>query len=311
MVTLEEREVETLLPTWYIKNDLSTNCKFIRFALAASLEIWSTNSLLDKGHGEDWFRMHVYSNVWDKAFFDDDQFETKRSECVSQVMKVLKETNKDVKLQKLDFILRDLNTDNDVVTVEEKPSLKGVKADIRKGELLKKNALYLWSKQVKSDVLMEQLEAISCQWQGSKCTIYGSRLLSSDKILTYKKGVFNMPISAKHLSGFSRLLMAVLSLKRVVKLNYAKFTLILEEKYKQETETLNFSDDPSNEISFVSNSTNSDCEEEDKNDEDIEDFVERTMVKMNQMKLDEKGLKQFSDWEDLMLFDCTKRRRTR
>lgn len=134
LVTLEEREmlveisrcsnvaeVEAILPTWYTRKNMSANCRFIKFALTASLEIWSTKSLLNKGHGEYWYRMHIYSNVWDKAFFDNVQFETKRSECASQVTKALKETNKNVKLQKLDSILRDLNTNNDVVAAEEKP----------------------------------------------------------------------------------------------------------------------------------------------------------------------------------------------
>ena len=301
------------------KDDLTSNCRFIRFALAAGLEIWNSKALTKKGHGEDWFRMHVYSNVWDKAFFDDDEFETKRSECLSQVMKVLKEIDGDTRLQKLDFILRDLNTDNDVITAEEKPTLKGVKADIKKGGLLKKNALYLWSKQVKSHVLMEELESMSCQWQGTKLTVYGSRLLSSDLILTYVKGSFQVPVSVKHLPEFSKLLMAVISLKRVVNLSYAKFTLILEEKYKQEIENLVFDDDPLNEVSFVSNSTDSDSEEgqndgDEKNGEksenDIDDFVERTLAKVKNLKLGEEGLKKFSDWEDLLLFDRAKRRRT-
>lgn len=79
---------------------------------------------------------------------------------------------------------------HDVITAEEKPTLKGVKADVKKGGLLKKNTLYLWSKQVKSHLLMEGLESMSCQWQGTKLTVYGSRLLSSDLILTYVKGSF-------------------------------------------------------------------------------------------------------------------------
>lgn len=336
LVTLEEREmlveiskcrntseIQKLLTTWYNKDNLTSNCRFIRFALAAGSEIWNSKALTKKGHGEDWFRMHVYSNVysnvWDKAFFDDDEFETKRSECLSQVMKVLKEIDGDARLQKLDFILRDLNTDNDVITAEEKPTLKGVKTDVKKGGLLKKNTLYLWSKQVKSHVLMEELESMSCQWQGTKLTVYGSRLLSSDLILTYMKGSFQVPVSVKHLPEFSKLLMAVISLKRVVKLSYAKFTLILEEKYKQEIENLVFDDDPLNEVSFVSNSTDSDSEEgqndgDEKNGEksenDIDDFVERTLAKVKNLKLGEEGLKKFSDWEDLLLFDRAKRRRT-
>ncbi|KAI7896190.1 uncharacterized protein EV154DRAFT_541627 [Mucor mucedo] len=218
LVTLEERdmlvelsnckntsELETLLSTWYSKKNLSSNCKYIRFALSASVELWSTKALLNKTH-EDWYRLHL---------------ETKRSECVSQVTKILKEAEKDVKLQRLDFILCDMNSDTDVLTVEEKPSVNGVKADIRKGDMLKKHALYLWSKQVGSSVLMEKLEAIYCQWQRSS----------------------SFPISSRHSPEFSKLLLAILSLKRTVKLNYAKFNLILEEKYKNEVKTLNFADD--------------------------------------------------------------------
>ncbi|CEP12952.1 hypothetical protein [Parasitella parasitica] len=215
LVTLEERdmlveisnckntsELETLLSTW--------------FALSASVELWSTKALLNKTHGEDWYRLHVYSNVWDKAFLDDEELETKRSECVSQVTKILKEAKKDVKLQRLDFILRDMNNDTDVLTVEEKTSVKGVKVDITKGNMLKKHALYLWSKQVDSSVLMEKLEAISCQWQNTKFTIYGSRLLPSDTMLIYKEGSYSFPISSRYSPEFSKLLLAILSLKRTV-----------------------------------------------------------------------------------------------
>lgn len=128
-----------------------------------------------------------------------------------------------------------------------------------------------------------------------------------------------MPVSVKHLPEFSKLLMAAISLKRVVKLNYAKFTLILEEKYKQEIENLVFDDDPLNEVSFVSNSNDSDSEEGqndgdkkngEKSENDIDDFVERMLAKVKNLKLGEEGLKNFSDWEDLLLFDRAKRRRT-
>ncbi|KAI7896140.1 uncharacterized protein EV154DRAFT_547796 [Mucor mucedo] len=436
LVTLEERdilvelsnckktaELENLLSAWYSRKELSSNCKYIRFALSASLELWSTKSLLNKTHGEDWYRMHVYSNVWDKAFLDDEpgfadvlqcystqtkayvnhfnawfplgiwgknetqcwlmfrcqvdtpygnsyrnsvdisgapsfvyftsiiagmkdacttfflvtiatissifetlscpceknmirnastvvilgEFETKRSECVSQVTKVLKEAKKDIKLQRLDFILRDMNNDTDILTVEEKPSLKGVKADIKKGNMLKRHALYLWSKQVDSSALMERLEAISCQWQGTKFTIYGSRLLSSDTMLIYRKGCYSFPISSRHSPEFSKLLLAILSLKRTVKLNYAKFNLILEKKYKNEVKTLNFADDHSSEISITSDSTNSDIESEDSNYKpEDKDFVENTKVMLDELKEEEKGLKRFHDWEDMLLYDCSK-----
>ncbi|KAG2199584.1 hypothetical protein INT47_012184 [Mucor saturninus] len=325
IVTLEERdmlvkiascknfiELKAILPVWYAQCNMSANCRYIRFALATSLELWSSNAMLNKGHREDWYRMHLYAHVWDKAFFDDVEFETKRSKCVSQATKVLKETDKDVKLKRLDFILRDLNNNNDVITVEEKPSSKGVKADIRKGDLLKKNSLYLWSKQVNSDTLIGQLESISCQWQGTKFSIYGSRLVSPDKIITYKKGEFSLPTSGRHASELGRLLMAVISLKRVAKHNYAKFILILEEKYKREVETLNFDNAGLNETSFLSDSTDStgsDSECKKYQDQNEEEFVETVMAKIKKLKFEEANLKQYEDWEDLLMFDSVKRRK--
>lgn len=56
---------------------------------------------------------------------------------------------------------------------------------------------------------------------------------------------------------------------------------------------LNFSDGPFNKISFISTSTNSDCENDE--EEENEDFVERTNDNLDQMKPDGEGLKQFSD----------------
>lgn len=78
----------TLLSTWYSKKNLSSNCKYIRFALSASVQLWSTKALHNKNHGEDWYRLHVYSNIRDKAFLDDEKLKTKRSECASQVTKI-------------------------------------------------------------------------------------------------------------------------------------------------------------------------------------------------------------------------------
>lgn len=93
----------------------------------------------------------------------------------------------------------------------------------------------------------------------------------------------------------------------------------MEEKYKQEIENLVFDDDPLNEVNFVSNSTGSDSEEGqndgdkkngEKSENDIYDFLERTLANVKNLKLNEEGLKKLSDWEDLLLFDRAERRRT-
>lgn len=92
--------------------------------------------------------------------------------------------------------------------------------------------------------------------------------------------------------------------------------MILEEKHKKEAETLKFADDFFNEVSFMSNSTNSDGEYEGEYDEENEppedeDFVENTKVMLDGLKEDEQGLKRLHDWEDMLLFDCSKRTKKR
>jgi hypothetical protein len=169
-----QNDVEELLSKLYQKRDLSPNEKYIRFALAAAHEIWPTGLLKKKGHGEDWYRLHVYSNIWDKAFVLDGDFETKRSECISQITSALQEIDGTTNLQKVDFILSDLNTENDFLSVEEKPSRKGVKADLKKGSTLQKQTLQLWPKKIKSIPLIGELEAITCQWEGLKLTTFAS-----------------------------------------------------------------------------------------------------------------------------------------
>lgn len=51
-------------------------------------------------------------------------------------------------------------------------------------------------------------------------TVYGSHLVFSDLMRSYKKDMFQVPVFVKHLLEFVKLLMVVISLKRIVRLNY-------------------------------------------------------------------------------------------
>ncbi|KAI9349399.1 hypothetical protein BD770DRAFT_436717 [Pilaira anomala] len=284
---------------WQCVKNWPPHCSYIKSALVLGSQLWEGKSLSNKRHGEDWYRAHIYANIWDEVFLNDEKLETNRSKCISQMMKTLKKTENDIKQQRLDFILRDLNSDNNAVTDEEKRSVAGVKAYVVKDGLLKKHVLSLWAEQVNSNVLMKQLEAISYQWKGTKLTIYGSRLLSFDRVLTYQKGSFSFPTSDNCILEFSKLLLAIISLKRVVKLNYAKFALILKELCKQKVKKASFSDV---EISLATHKS----EEEEYNEE----FVRNTKAMLDKINHNEKDLMQFSDWEDMLSFESAKRRRT-
>jgi hypothetical protein len=148
----------------YSKRNLSPTCKFIRLCLASAQPILGTDQLLKGHHGEDCYRMHLYFFVVDKAFMNYSEFKAKRSECLSSITKLFD----DLPNQRIDFILRNLNDENDYLSAEEKPTVKGVKGDLEKAKSLQKLMLTDWSRRIGSEKLMTEFEAITCQWQGTK-----------------------------------------------------------------------------------------------------------------------------------------------
>ncbi|KAI9265678.1 hypothetical protein EDC94DRAFT_583089 [Helicostylum pulchrum] len=99
---------------------------------------------------------------------------TKRSEFYSSITKYFP----DEPDQRVDFILRNLNDDSDVISSEEKPGKKRVKGNIEKGK----------------------------STQRTEFTLFATGTLTPTHTITYKKGVFYMPKSFDHLAVFSKLL---------------------------------------------------------------------------------------------------------
>ncbi|KAI8076928.1 hypothetical protein BDF21DRAFT_464133 [Thamnidium elegans] len=124
------KDIEKLLAIFYSQENMDPLCRYIRLAFGTIAELWSSRLLLKSDHNESWFRMHVYSAVFDNAFIYDDKFTSKRADCYSNITKEFEDINN----QRVDFILRSINDDNDYLSAEEKPGLKGVKSDIRKGK---------------------------------------------------------------------------------------------------------------------------------------------------------------------------------
>ncbi|KAI7898814.1 uncharacterized protein BX663DRAFT_489759 [Cokeromyces recurvatus] len=233
MITKKEREMlmniaecksrmdtDSLLASFYAQKNMDPLCRYIRLAFATVAELWSSSLLLKADHNESWFRIHVYSAVFDNAFIYDDKFTTKRTDCYSNITKEFE----DVDNQRVDFILRNINDDNDYLSTEEKPNLK-------EGKALQKAMLRKWTSRLGSTEIMKQLEAITCQW----------------------KDTFSVPKNENHTASFAHVLAAVLSLRRLVYLNYTKLNTILEAKYAHELEKMYFSSD--NELYFRSDSS--------------------------------------------------------
>lgn len=105
-----------------------------------------------------------------------------------------------------------MNDDDGYLSAEEKPGLKGVKKDIWKGKVLQLAMLRKWTKHMGGNYI-NHLEAITCQWQGVKLIIIGTRYLSQHHSISYKKGIFTVLKLVNRLATFSQTLVAVLSLQ--------------------------------------------------------------------------------------------------
>ncbi|KAK4512947.1 uncharacterized protein ATC70_003658 [Mucor velutinosus] len=302
-------DIENLLTSFYAQRDMDPMCRYIRLAFSTMAELWSSRLLLKTNNNESWFRAHVYSAVFDNAFIYDDKFTSKRADCYSNITKEFK----DIDNQRVDFILRNINDDNDYLSAEEKPGLKGVKSDMKKGKTLQKTILRKWTGHLGSVEIMKQLEAITCQWQALKFTIYGTRHVSENHLVTYTKGTFSVPKDENHAASFANVLAAVLSLRRLVYLNYAKLNTILEAKYAHQLDTMHFSSD--SELNFCSDSTEGLQQQEilatdgDEFNSVIDAELESQILQSLSKITVEEDVISFKDWEELILLRTSRKRK--
>lgn len=305
----KKEDMDTILDVFYSKKDLDPTCRYLRLATATAAELWTSRQLLSKEHNESWYRSHVYTTVWDNAFMYDDHFNSKRADCYSNITKEFQ----DVSNQRVDFILRNINDDVDYLSVEEKPSLKGVKSDLKKGKILQQYMLKKWTKRLRKANVMDQFEAITCQWEGLKLMIFGTKFVSEKNMVTYRKGTFFFPAEETHAASFARLLLAIVSLKRLVLLNYSKLNATLEAKYRYEIEMAKFSsDDDKDDIQLRSDSTagwDPEVEDNDWIDDTIDlGLKEEVLSALKDIKLED-GIITYNDWEEFVVERVSKKRK--
>lgn len=260
-------------------------------------------------HNEDWYRLHIYSNVFDEAFLHDKKFESKRSECYSNITKAFAfEQN-----QRVDFILRNLNDEKDLLTVEEKPTRKGVKSDMAKGKILQRLMLKDGCRRIGSEEIMTRFEAITCQWEKTKLTIFATRRLADDKYLVYKKGTFRFPKSPNHSGEFVQLILGVISLRRLVLRSYSNLNLIVQAEYREEIEILNI-DHKDGDVLFRSDSTAATNATDDDmvnvyNNNEMEPWLEEELLlEIDNIKQGNEDVKTYGIWEEFLMEKAKKRR---
>ncbi|KAG2225166.1 hypothetical protein INT45_009495 [Circinella minor] len=242
LITSEERRVlinisyaksddqlKTIIKDLYMQDDLSENINYIRAACQHLLDLWRSKRLNDHGNNEGWLRSNVYSMLWDRAFLFHDQFYIKRAECQSAVIKFLQldDPDGDLVQQKIDFILRNSNDESDYLSTEEKPGDKSENDDVCKGRQVQRHMLDLWNKWLGSPLLTSQLEAITYQWHGSSLHVFGTKMLSDQKVVSYKKSNVTISNTSDHFADVAYFLLIVISIKRSVTLNYMKLTTML------------------------------------------------------------------------------------
>lgn len=70
--------------------------------------------------------------------------------------------------------------------------------------------LQLWNRKIKSIKIMNHMEAIICQWEELKLTIYATKYISSKHLIMYIQESFVMPKDEAHCASFAALLTAML-----------------------------------------------------------------------------------------------------
>lgn len=270
-------------------------CRYIRLALS--------DSLVTADHNESWYRTHAYGPVFDNGFIYDKNFITKRADCISNITKEFD----DIPNQRVDFILRNLNDDTDYFSAEEKPGVRGVKKDISKGKTLQMAMLRKWIQYV-GNSRISNLEAITCQWQGVKLQVIGTRYISQNHSISYNKGVFVVPKIVNNLASFAQTLAAVLSLKRLVYLNYRKINVILEAKRRHDIELMHFQGgETDDDILLHSDST---AGYDSNNDEQIIDFdLEEDITEALQNVQHDDDIITVKDWEEFVVKRVARRKR--
>ncbi|KAI7897043.1 uncharacterized protein EV154DRAFT_546908 [Mucor mucedo] len=152
--------------------------------------------------------------------------------------------------------------DIEVVLVTALPEV-AVKIIINNGQERK-----TWSNHMNSTEIMDKFEAITCPWKCLQLTIFATRIISEAEDLvfakktvarlnsrnsTLKTHMISVFLNFGHGASFARLLADVLSLSRLVYLNYKKLNSLLQTKQSYSLEQLYFSEDDEN-ILFKSDS---------------------------------------------------------
>jgi intein-encoded DNA endonuclease-like protein len=112
--------------------------------------------------------------------------------------------------------------------LEEKSTDKEAYYVVKKGKEMQRNMVTLWSDWLDSTTLVGELEAVTCQWQARKLTVFGTRMLTSGQFIVYKKATSLISFISGHYGAAARLLQIVLSLKSLVTLNHMKLVSMVD-----------------------------------------------------------------------------------
>ncbi|KAG2212348.1 hypothetical protein INT47_001708 [Mucor saturninus] len=116
---------------------------------------------------QDWYRTNVYGDLFDFGFSVKSGYETKQSECHSQIIKslrtmgVLPPQQKNVRL---DFIFTHVAGLNVSFFCEDKPRFKTSARDNMKSKDLREKTLVYWSYLLPYEDCLTFITAVSCQF---------------------------------------------------------------------------------------------------------------------------------------------------
>ncbi|KAI8137174.1 hypothetical protein BJV82DRAFT_636415 [Fennellomyces sp. T-0311] len=214
---------------------ISPSLEFIRTALHQMIILSIDGALYRKSHGEDWYRINVYANMYDNIFLMTKGFESLRAEMKPTIAQRATRSLRGVDPNdlRLDFIFQRIDGKVVVFATEDKnasASNSKIIKDEQKCDGLRISMLEEMEDRLGFEELIDEVEAITAQWHGLQLTIRGTKKIGG-VFVHYTKKICRIPADLDtQCATFAEYLMTVVSLKRAIMLNFCRCQVMTETR---------------------------------------------------------------------------------
>ncbi|KAI8147716.1 hypothetical protein BJV82DRAFT_574914 [Fennellomyces sp. T-0311] len=207
-------ELESIRAELFAMQDSNGGIDYLRSAINQVIRLWRSNKLL-LHQNEDWWRVNVYSQLFDSVYLDTAEYNCRRSELLPQVMRELNLVNKEIVKHKSDLIVSGVSNGDDVLIGEDKTTMtsaKAMKEALEKNTIVRVQTLDAIQKKLPDPTLINYFDAISVLWVGNELLITTTKRINGIDI-HFESGRASFSLTSGNFEELARMLMMIISLK--------------------------------------------------------------------------------------------------